>query len=219
VDALGIPLDGGFGSRPLDLDGDGEDDSFGNGGMNVPPLIEAADTGPMFHSNAFDTIEQAIEFYAADGFANSFLANVSKFDNRDFGQPMPLSQQDIMDLGRFLRVLNASLNCQMAGYRLSSAIRIASELGDRDREIVRGLVRLTRAELEDAVDVLGAVDDLHTDGQNRLVLSMWLLSQGASEERHTNLRHLRRAFELVEGVQHSFGTGLTMKLGQGTLMF
>ena len=39
--------------------------------MNVPPLIEAADTPPLFHNNAAATIEDAVRFYTTDTFANS----------------------------------------------------------------------------------------------------------------------------------------------------
>jgi hypothetical protein len=44
-------------------------DSFGNGTFSVPPLIEAADTGPFFHNNfinIFNTgsdIEDSVFFY------------------------------------------------------------------------------------------------------------------------------------------------------------
>ncbi|MFZ5890025.1 MAG: hypothetical protein ACOY0T_03075 [Myxococcota bacterium] len=219
VDELAIPIDGGFGTRPLDADGDGVDDSFGNGGMNVPPLIEAADTAPMFHSNAFETLEDAIAFYASQDFADSFIAHVSKFDNRDFGQAMPLSPQDIADLGRFLRVLNASLNCQMASYRLSSAIDIVAEYGDRERRVTNGLVDLTRAELEDALEVLGAVTELHRDGQQRILRALLLLRWADWQGGYFRMRTLRYALELIREVEQSFGTGLKMKLGAGTLMF
>ncbi|MEY4546015.1 MAG: hypothetical protein RL685_2210, partial [Pseudomonadota bacterium] len=69
LEPLGIPRDGGFGGgapgAPFDHDanGDGTPDSFGNGTFNTPPLIEAADTGPFFHTNAFTTIEDATRFY------------------------------------------------------------------------------------------------------------------------------------------------------------
>lgn len=219
VDALHIPIDGGFGTRPLDEDGDSVDDSFGNGGMNVPPLIEAADTVPMFHTNAFETLEDAIAFYASQDFANSFIANVSNFDNRDFGEAIPITPQDIADMGRFLRVLNASLNCQMASYRLASAIDIVGEYGDRERPVTQGLVALTRAELEDALEVLGAVAGLHVDAQGRILRALLLLRISDWEGGYFRTRTLRHALGLVRDVERGFGAGLEMKLGVGTLMF
>jgi len=54
-----VPRDDGFG-RP------------GDGTFNVPPLVEAASTGPFFHNNAIETIEGAVAFY--DGEAKTTRA-------------------------------------------------------------------------------------------------------------------------------------------------
>jgi cytochrome c peroxidase len=51
---------GGFGSEPNPRGG------FGNGTFNTPTLIEAADSGPFFHDNAIETIEEAVGFYNAN---------------------------------------------------------------------------------------------------------------------------------------------------------
>lgn len=53
-----VPRDDGFG-RP------------GDGRFNVPPLVEAADSGPFFHNNAIETIEGAVGFYDGESFNNS----------------------------------------------------------------------------------------------------------------------------------------------------
>jgi cytochrome c peroxidase len=79
-----IPRDGGFGGQGLpafnhDADGDGILDSYGNGTFNTPPLIEAADTGPFFHTNAFNTIEDAVTFYTTATFANSPAGEEMRF--------------------------------------------------------------------------------------------------------------------------------------------
>src|SRR5437867_4333663 len=50
------------------------DDGFrtpGDGTFNVPPLVEAADTGPFFHNNAIETIEGAVGFYDGEAFNKS----------------------------------------------------------------------------------------------------------------------------------------------------
>jgi len=50
------------------------DDGFrtpGDGTFNIPPLVEAADSGPFFHNNAIETIEGAVAFYDGDSFNNS----------------------------------------------------------------------------------------------------------------------------------------------------
>ncbi|HTV24021.1 MAG TPA: hypothetical protein VMG12_35260 [Polyangiaceae bacterium] len=220
VDELDIPLDGGFGLGPhLDLDGDGELDSFGNGGMNVAPLIEAADTAPMFHSNAFATLEDAIGFYASEDFAHSFVASTIDFTNRGFGEAMPLTPRDISDIGRFLRVVNGSLNCQMAAYRLRAAAEITEARGDHERHVPLGLVALAAAEIDDALDVLGAVRRLNPRAQSLLRDARQALGRARQCDSRQRLRHLRAAIERVEEADRSLGCGLEMQLGQGTLMF
>jgi cytochrome c peroxidase len=220
VDDLSIPLDAGFGKGPhLDLDGDGELDSFGNGGMNVAPLIEAADTAPMFHSNAFATLEDAIGFYASQDFAHSFVASTIDFDNRGLGEAMPLTTHDIREIGRFLRVLNTSLNCQMAAYRLRAATEIAALRGNRDRDVQVGLLNLAEAEIQDALEVLGAVRELNPRAQRSLRDATRHVQRARAGHTRDRLQHMRRALERVTEADRSLGCGLNMQLGQGTLMF
>jgi cytochrome c peroxidase len=220
VDELAIPLDGGFGLGPhLDLDGDGELDSFGNGGMNVAPLIEAADTAPLFHSNAFATLEDAIGFYASEDFAHSFVASTIDFTNRGIGEAMPLTPQDISDIGRFLRVVNGSLNCQMAAFRLRAATAIALTPGDHDEEIVIGLASLAEAEIRDALDVLGGVQHLNPRAQRLLRDAARHVGKARSGRPRQRLHHLREATSSVSAADRSLGCGLEMQIGPGTLMF
>jgi hypothetical protein len=220
VDELGIPLDGGFGHGPhLDLDGDGELDAFGNGGMNVPPLIEAADTAPMFHSNAFATLEEAIGFYASEHFAQSFVATSIDFTNRGIGEPIPLTPTDIADIGRFLRVVNTSLNCQMAAYRVEAARQIADARGNRDRAVETGLLDLAADELGDALDVLGAVHGLNPRAQRLLREAAGDLRRAHSGRAPERSRYMRRALDHINAADRSLGCGLRMQMGEGTLMF
>jgi hypothetical protein len=92
--------------------------------MNAPPLIEAADTGPFFHTDTSDhqraggntssaqTIEQAVAFYNSQGF---FL---------------PIDATDIANIGRFLRAVNAVFNIQMASNRIIGARNMGNALGN-----------------------------------------------------------------------------------------
>jgi hypothetical protein len=218
---LHLPIDGGFGTRPLDEDGDGVDDSFGNGGMNPPPLIEAADTAPMFHSNAFATLEDAIGFYASQDFASSFVAVTTDFENRDFGEPIPLTPTDIVEVGKFLRVLNASLNCQMTLRRLHAALQIVQRFRDAQPDVEQGLVTLARAELSDALEVLSAVAALDLREQRLLREADALLRTpcGGSFRQARREAQLRRAIALVQGASRGLGSGMDMEIGQGTLLF
>jgi hypothetical protein len=85
------------------------DDGFGRPGdstFNIPPLVEAASTGPFFHNNAIGTIEGAVGFYDGESFNNSpagqFLKNLS---GEDAG--IELDGTQIVEIAAFLRVINA----------------------------------------------------------------------------------------------------------------
>jgi hypothetical protein len=104
LDTQGIPFDGGFGGGfgggdqvfpNFDADGDTVNDSFGSGGFNTPPLIEAADTAPFFRTNAFATLEDAIGFYNSSTF-NTSPAGAA-------GAPIAFTSTQIANVGRFLR--------------------------------------------------------------------------------------------------------------------
>ncbi len=57
-----FPKDGGFGQ------GVNSEGTFGNGTFNIASVVEAADTGPFFHNNAVNTLEEVVEFYAGPAF-------------------------------------------------------------------------------------------------------------------------------------------------------
>jgi hypothetical protein len=218
LDTLGIPHDGGFGREPLDMDGDGVFDAFGDGTFNSQPLIEAADTAPFYHTNAFATIEEAIAFYTTDEFAESPIGQVAVPGG--VAGAIPLSEQEIVDLGRFLRVLNASFNCQLALARLQGAFQIVDAFGNRFISIQRGLLELAAEELDDALKVLGDVDALNVEVQAELRE----VQREINVARHTlrrsvRLERTRRALWMVARADDQLGTGIDFEVGEGTLMF
>ncbi|GLS24938.1 hypothetical protein [Marinibactrum halimedae] len=177
VDAANIPRDGGFGGAGLtefnvDTNGDNINDAFGNGTFNSPPLIEAADTGPFFHTNASGDLEEAIEFYNSDAFANSPSGQV--------GSPINLSRQEVNQVGRLLRVLNAALNIDMALQRLEAVIVVLDDFNGDSLETQIDLIELAQFELEDARQVL-----LGTRGR--------ILHQSAARDLQAALQRTRRA--------------------------
>jgi hypothetical protein len=76
--------------------------------FNVPPLLQAADTGPFFHNNARDTIENAVAFYISPEFLSA----------PDFFPVGLDNQQDIDDVAAFLRSLNAAENIRQVRKRV-----------------------------------------------------------------------------------------------------
>jgi hypothetical protein len=147
-----FPRDGGFGATPTNPDG-----SFGNQQFNSTPLIEAADTGPFFHTDttisgapAFNastanTIEQATAFYATPAFANRPGGN---------GQALAMNATDIANIGRFLRATNAIFNIQMAFKRLEGSRDVGNVFGNNQLAVQRRLLVLARVEVDDAIRVL-----------------------------------------------------------------
>jgi hypothetical protein len=166
------PADGGFGTGtpPPGVFG------LGDGTFNTPVLVEAADTGPFFHSNVVNTIEEAVNFYNSDQFNNppgfGGVANVQ----------INLQATEVAAVAAFLRVLNALEN-----------IRSAIEIETRARNALKlidsvDLLKLSISELQDAVDVLHG-GGLHPEAQQKLRRAIELDQQALT----TNSRSARQA--------------------------
>jgi hypothetical protein len=147
----GFPADGGdsgfeFQSPPS---------AIGDSTFNTPPIIEAADSGPFFHTDtqvvgapsentdSVQTIEQAVAFY-----------------NSNFIRFVDFNATEIANVGRFLRALNAIFNIQMASNRIIGARNMGNVLGNVARvdRMQRRLAQMTLFELDDAVRVLSQVN-------------------------------------------------------------
>ncbi len=101
---INAPRDGGFGTTGTDAQG-----GIGTGRFNVPPLIEATDTGPFFHNNTITTIEDAVNFYVTDVFFNS--------PGRAFSGAITFTPDQVNDVAAFLRVINAAENIRQTRKR------------------------------------------------------------------------------------------------------
>jgi hypothetical protein len=153
--------------QPADLTGElvPPDDGFGtpgDGTFNTPPLVEAADTGPFFHNDVVETIEGAVAFYTSRAFAQSpagrFLASTDPA-----GVAIALDATQVVAVAGFLRVINALENIRQALALLDTSAKD----GHFGRPRARRLLRLARAETEDAIMVL-AGGGLHPEAVERL---------------------------------------------------
>ena len=147
-----FPQDGGFGSFSFQT----PPGPIGDGSFNVPPIIEAADSGPFFHTDtqilnsndpaqntdSAQTIEQAVAFYNSQAFQLGFTAT------------------EIANVARFLRAINAVFNIQMASNRIIGARNMGNSLGNVARvdRMQRRMAQMTLFELDDAVRVLSQVN-------------------------------------------------------------
>ncbi|MEW6510670.1 MAG: hypothetical protein AB1428_06880 [Bacteroidota bacterium] len=128
------------------------DDGFGRPGdstFNVPPLVEAASTGPFFHNNAIETIEGAVAFYDGESFNNSpagrFLRNIDPE-----GAGIELDGTQIVEIAAFLRVLNALESVRLA----TDALKASISDKVRTKEQAKELLRTAVSQLQTGVRVL-----------------------------------------------------------------
>jgi cytochrome c peroxidase len=223
-------LDGGFGGKELtqpnfDGSGIGFPNAFGNGTFSPPPLIEAADTPPFFHNNFrpdFDvppTIEQAVAFYARIPFGFSPAAR--ELEAR-FGAPLNLVASDSFAIARFLRVLNAAFNMDLARQRLEAAQTLVNRFGDTRVDIQRGLMELADAEVEDALEVLAtsasgeilpAARQHLQNARNEIAAGLTAPSPSTRQNRISN------ALARVMNGRDLIGSNINFQLGQGNLAF
>ncbi|HSR95638.1 MAG TPA: hypothetical protein VLM79_01155 [Kofleriaceae bacterium] len=210
-----FPGDGGFGTA-LNLEG-----TFGNKKFNVPPLIEAADTGPFFHTATSivgapahntataNTIEEAIAFYTTNAFR---LA--------DDGFLIQLNATDIDNVGRFLRGINAVFNAAIAIKRIDAELAVVDKFHNTQLRIQRELIRLANVEVGDAIRVLSAPQNLDAGALTALRKAETQLEMAQTTDveadRITELKSARQF--LVQG-SGAVGTGLNYKIGEGTVMF
>lgn len=146
----------------------------GDGTFNVPPLVEAADTGPFFHNNAVATIEAAVGFYDGDAFndspAGEFLKSI---DPEKKGIEIDATQ--ISAIAGFLRVLNAIENIRQCSELLRDSAMQPPPRREKPRELLQRALRLT----EGAARVLSGAG-LHLQAVQHLQASQRQIERAAS---------------------------------------
>jgi len=147
VDPGGNPLDRGFGQDPHPLGG------FGQNTFNVPSLVEAADTAPMFHDNSSLTLEGAIQFYLGGEFNGSPGADlIAAIDDPPGFGVLSAAHSQTAAIAVFLRVLNSLENIRSAIAYLDQIEKV------RDPKMHSRRLGAAIADLEDGWKVLEAVD-------------------------------------------------------------
>jgi hypothetical protein len=213
-----FPLDGGFRTTPANPDG-----SFGDGTFNAPPLVEAADTGPFFHTATTvsgasahnvataTTIEEAIAFYDSPAFNNSPSGQVA---------PIDMTATQIDDVGRFLRGVNATFNVAMAVKRLDAATKLVIRFSNSALSTQREMLRLANVEVIDALEVLSGVPSLNSSSQSALRDARLFIDLArATTSPFTRLAAISAARSALTSGSSRVGTNLTYTIGNGTVMF
>jgi hypothetical protein len=218
-----FPRDGGFGSTPANADG-----SFGDQTFNSTPLIEAADTGPFFHTEttvsgapahnttAANTIEQATAFYATPAFAASPSGG---------GNPLALSAADIDNIGRFLRATNAVFNIQIALKRIEGARGIGNFFGGNGTALQlqkqKELAVLARVEVDDAIAVLQGAQGgaLHSAQITRLQSARTnLIAASTNNTFGSRQSQLGLALNSLDLADTEIAANMSFTMGPGNLM-
>lgn len=218
-DLNAFPADGGDAFFP----NQSPPNPMGNNLFNAPPLIEAADTGPFFHTDAqvigavaentssVQTIEQAIAFYTSPAFTTIQInANAT----------------DVANIGRFLRALNAVFNIQMASNRINGARTMANVLGNVARvdRMQRRMAQMTLFELDDAVRVLSGASNLNVAQANRVrtartrIQTVVNTSGTSSTAFNTRMTNLGNAFNDLDLADTEISANILFQIGNGTRM-
>ena len=211
-----FPQDGGFGGFQFQSPPGG----IGDFSFNVPPIIEAADTGPFFHTdtqiiNSIDptqntdsaqTIEQAVAFYRSQAF---FLS---------------MDAPDVQNIARFLRALNAVFNIQMASNRIIGARNMGNALGNVARvdRMQRRMAQMTLFELDDAVRVLSGQANLNVAQANRIrtartrIETVVATSGTTATAFNTRMVNLANAFNDLDLADSEISANVQFNIGNGT---
>ena len=155
--------------------------------FNTPPVVEAADAGPLFHSGFVKSVEEAVDIYNLDTFR---VSEVGVAFSKRFGTETDLSASEVLAIGAFLRDINALENIRETTELLETSLK----QGFLERERAYELIRRAAYETEDAIIVLDGVN-LHPLAVGRLRRAEELI-HSAREATFSRSGHVRDA--LVE---------------------
>jgi cytochrome c peroxidase len=138
----------------------------GVGLMNIPPLIEAADTGPFFHNNSAQTVEDVVDHYTSDNFKNSRDAHL-------VGGSIVLTDTEKADIANFLRELNAIENVRQVRKR-ANFVKVNRSSGNGT------ILDIAIRDVQDAIDDL-APKDLNLNARSALATVKQALVQAKAQ--------------------------------------
>ena len=170
--------------------------------FSPPPLIEAADTGPFFHTNSIFDIESGVRFYTT---APPALFSGSQ---QTFGEDV------VQELGATLRALNASFNAQLAIQRIEAAQAIVLAYGGHP--VAGELLDLAAEEAEDGARVLTSQGSKKAKAKLNVCESLARNASRANKiEKHG--QQIEQARLACAEANALIGSGLAMELGSGNL--
>ncbi|WP_051560216.1 hypothetical protein [Marinobacterium jannaschii] len=166
---------------------------FGTGAFNIPRLVEAADSGPYGHDNAFLTLESFLGFYFTPEFVTSpAAAIVQNIDGSigpggPFANTLNINNSEMSAIAAFLRVLNARENVRQAVQSMDNIYKVKRKASHK-----RAYNALL-ANIDDAIEVLDAAK-LGPDA----VLYLKKCRDEVARSKGKNKRRLRKAKQYAE---------------------
>lgn len=190
------PEDGGFGQdERSDCGWTDRGTCYGNREFNMTTVVEAADTGPFFHNNSVNTIEEAVAFYNSNAFHKSPGATPADPNDPDSvcERCIHLEPTQVTAIALFLRTINAMEN-------IRSSNDLDSQAQGARREQRKELVRLAIAETQDAIEVLEGGAIIPNPESVRLLRSALAYEQRALNSRYKKLAEslIAQAIELKQ---------------------
>jgi hypothetical protein len=197
----------------------GFNNSLGNGTFSPPPLVEAADTAPFFHNNAFGSeIEDAVFFYLGPFSISPAAAELTA----RFGTPINFSTPDGFAIGRFLRALNVAFNLDIAKQRGRAAQTLYNRFRDTRVDVQIKLLQLARNELDDALFVLTSnktTQPFYPVAIDRIGLAKQEIDAAVVAPASSRGGRISNAISRIENARDTIGANITFQLGAGNLMF
>jgi len=181
-------------NRPQNRDGESvpSDDGFGTPGddtFNTPSLIEAADTGPFFHNNSVETLEEAVAFYNSDAFRFSMAGQSIKAET---GSAIQLDTTQVLEVAAFLRVINSLENIRQSTWFLEN-VAVNNFLTAKEG---KDLLSRAIAETRDSMMVLKGAG-LHPAAVSFLMEAKRLTNK-ALHSNFLNHRYVEAAIEMLD---------------------
>ena len=175
-----VPFDDGFGVP-------------GDGTFNTPSLVEAADSGPYFHNNAFETIEAAVAFYSSVAFNTSMAGQLIAAET---GSGINLDQAQSTAVASFLRVINALEN-------IRQSIEFLEEFAAKNFRSIDDGKELLRRAIDENRDSAKVLDDvgLHPEAVNYLH-EAGKLAEKALSRMFFQYRYARAAIAMQQKARH-----------------
>jgi len=196
-------------------------DGLGNNTFNTPPVIEAADTLPGFHNDAATTPEAIVPFYLSQEFRAS---QASRDLIARFGTQIDFTPDDGDRIARFIRILNAAFNLDIAKQRLDAAQTLVNRFHDTRADIQTKLMQLAEEEINDAAldlnDGLNPRQPCYPVAQDRLGLAKAEIDAGINATSWSERQNrISNALSRVQNARDQFGSNMNFQLGKGNLMF